>query len=125
MESDADGLAEKPIRNARVDIVVVICLKTTEFDTLYTGVKNGKGIGRRVPVWLKRNLVKVSIFDSAFASAVELMVTIEFGQGPIKVARKSGGVLEVASWVILRSASIASADREEQDREAEDAAKPE
>src|SRR5215831_795494 len=86
VEPDANLLAEEPIGDDQVNVVVTIDVNTSDSETQRIVVKNGERTGRRsATAELKLNAVKITIRGTArtlTCGEVRRMVTIQMGQHP-------------------------------------------
>src|SRR5215470_3339795 len=99
VKPDANVLAEEPIGDDQVDVVVAIDVNTSDSETQRIVVKNRERVGGCIAAELKLNAVKIAIRRTAktlTSSEVGRMVTIEIGQHPTgfrKIKSDSAGNL--------------------------------
>src|SRR5215831_6781893 len=85
VEPDANVLAEEPIGDDQVDVVVTIDVNASDSETQRIVMKNGERTGRRIAAELKLNAVKITIRSTAKTLTCReagRMVTIQIGQHP-------------------------------------------
>src|SRR5215831_6614240 len=85
VEPDANVLAEEPIGDDQVDVVVTIDVSTSDSETQRIVVKNGERAGSCIAAELKLNAVKIAIRGAAktlTCGEVGRVVTIQIGQHP-------------------------------------------